>query len=211
MTTERDTTVVDLGRIREALKGYTPRLTAAIGKTPAAVAAILHEAGGTTLLLFIERSEHTEDPWSGDLAFPGGRIEAVDAEPKAAAERETLEETGIDLGAAEYLGRLDDLTGSTLPVVVSAFVYAVSAPGPPVCSAEVRECFWVSLDRLLDPERQLERRFPFRGLEERLLPAIDLLGPSRPVLWGITYRLAARLLELAGQPLPCRPQDRQAL
>lgn len=202
MSNERDATVVTLERIREVLRGHTPRLVAGIGKTPAAVAAILHETEGAARLLFIERSEHPEDPWSGDLAFPGGRIETVDAGPRAAAERETFEETGIDLAESECLGRLDDLTGSTLPVVVSAFVYAVSAPGPLVCSAEVRECFWVSLDELLDPERQLERRFPCRGLEDRLHPAIDLLGPGRPVLWGITYRLTARLMELAGRPLP---------
>lgn len=193
---------ITLARIRDALSGYTPQTASASGKTPAAVAVLLHEGEGAARLLFIERSEHPTDPWSGDLAFPGGRIEPADAGPRAAAERETFEETGIDLAEAEYLGRLDDLTGSTLPVVVSALVYALPTLGPLSLSAEVRECFWVSLDRLLEPQRQVERRFPFRGLEDRLLPAIDLLGPDRPVLWGITYRLTARLLELVGRPLP---------
>ena len=44
-------------------------------------------------LLFIQRAHREGDPWSGDMAFTGGRMEPGDATPRAAAERETLEGT----------------------------------------------------------------------------------------------------------------------
>lgn len=195
-----------LASLRPALSTYQPRLVEISGQPRAAVALIFHEPEDELRLLFIERTQHQADPWSGHLAFPGGRLEAEDPNLRAAAERETREELGLDLGSAEFLGRLDDLTGATLPVLISAFVYAVENPGPLVLNPEVKEAFWVPVSRLLDPTRQRECRFPFRGLEHRLMPAIDLLGPGRPLLWGITYRFVARLLELNGYLLP-RPDE----
>ncbi|NCO50914.1 MAG: NUDIX domain-containing protein, partial [Deltaproteobacteria bacterium] len=55
-------------------------------------------------LLFIRRAERENDPWSGDIAFPGGGIEAQDIDCRAAAERETREEIGLSLTQKEYLG-----------------------------------------------------------------------------------------------------------
>ena len=193
------TTIAD---IRQILASYRPRLNTETTKTPAAVAAVLCTRRAQPHLLFIERSEHEGDPWSGHIAFPGGRIEECDPDPRSAAERETLEEIGLDLRLAEYLGRLDDLTGTTLSVLVSSFVYYLESPARFELNSEVKKTFWVPLDHLLNPARHLERNFPFRGLERRILPAIDILGPGRPVLWGITYRFTARLLQLAGYQLP---------
>ncbi|MEW6751183.1 MAG: CoA pyrophosphatase [Candidatus Latescibacterota bacterium] len=194
--------MITLQDLRAGLAAHRARLAPDTGRARAAVALVLAGPQEGSHLLFIERTEREGDPWSGHLAFPGGRLDAGDADPQAAAERETLEEVGLDLSRAEVLGRLDDLTGATLPVQVAAFVYHTPSRGPLAPSDEVRQAFWVGLEELLRPERQVERRFPFRGLEGRSLPAIDLLGPGRPVLWGITYRFTAQLLRLAGHRLP---------
>ena len=67
------------------------------------------ENGGKELL-FIQRARREGDPWSGDMAFPGGRLQPEDASARAAAERETLEETGMDLRRhGRFLTRLSDL------------------------------------------------------------------------------------------------------
>src|SRR6185369_3871770 len=63
-------------------------------RVPAAVAMILRQGPGGLEMLFIERAEHENDPWSGNLAFPGGKVEPGE-EPRQAAERETLEEIGL--------------------------------------------------------------------------------------------------------------------
>lgn len=199
--------MIPIAAIRAALARRHPRIASHSDKTPAAVAVVLQERQGQTHLLFIERTRQEGDPWSGHIAFPGGRREEIDADLRQTAERETREEIDLGLDTAEYLGRLDDLTGASLPVRVAAFAYAVKNPGQLTPNAEVQEAFWVPLASLLDPARQLECQFPFRGLEGRLLPAIDLLGPGRPVLWGITYRFVVQLLELLGHHLP-RPDEK---
>lgn len=187
---------------RTALASHRPQLAAETEKTRAAVAVIFHAIATQPHLLFIERTRQEGDPWSGHIAFPGGRIEEQDADLRATAERETLEEVGLNLDSAECLGRLDDLAGSTLPVQVAGFAYCVEESATLTPNDEVQEAFWVPLDHLLDPARHLEKQFPFRGLENRLLPAIDILGPDRTVLWGITYRFVSQLFELVGYPLP---------
>ena len=63
----------------------------------------------STEILFIKRAASPSDPWSGQVAYPGGRRSIEDADDLATAVRETREEIGIDLLADFlYLGRLDD-------------------------------------------------------------------------------------------------------
>ena len=170
-------------------------------RTRAAVAMILRQCGGTEML-FIQRAAHYLDPWSGHLAFPGGKVEPGE-EPRAAAERETGEEVGIDLGAARYLGRLREIIGANLPVRVSCFVYGVNGCGVAMSSSdEVADAFWVGMPDLSDPERHIiaPARFHDRVFN---VPAIRLPGPGLPVLWGITYRLVMQFL--AALPEEVRP------
>ena len=48
-------------------------------------------------VLLIERSKNKNDPWSGHMAFPGGRYQDNDQDILSTAIRETLEEIGLDL------------------------------------------------------------------------------------------------------------------
>ena len=182
--------------IGRRMASHRPRIWSGDDKVPAAVAAILCEQAGQACLLFIERAEFAGDPWSGHIAFPGGRLEPDDGQARAAAERETLEEVGLDLSVATYLGRLDDLTGEALPVAVAGFVYRVELPAVLQLSSEVSQAFWVPLIRLVEPARQVEHTCSADG-GAGVSPAIDLLGPGRPLLWGITYRFVAQLLRFA--------------
>lgn len=188
-----------LADLRRALGSRAPILLDAGPRTRAAVALVACEGEAGAEVLFIQRSEHDRDPWSGHLAFPGGRVEPGDPGPKEAAVRETREELGLDLADAEPLGRLDDLPAAHLPVLVSCFVFALGGR-PPLSPnpAEVRHAFWFPLGDLLDPGRRREKTYLFAGREARY-PAIRLLD-GRPLLWGITYRLVAQLVALLGGP-----------
>jgi 8-oxo-dGTP pyrophosphatase MutT (NUDIX family) len=53
-------------------------------------------------LVFIKRSEHPDDPWSGHVAFPGGGFEAIDKDGKSTSIRECKEEVGVDLLKSDY-------------------------------------------------------------------------------------------------------------
>ena len=164
-------------------------------RTRAAVALILRESESGFEVLFIERARHAGDPWSGDLGFPGGKVETHDADPRFAAERETLEEIGFDLHKTRFLGCLTEITGASMPVRVTCFVYGTSGGAELHLNDEVQDAFWVPLADLLDPERRADVPVHSRG-ETLPRPAIRLAQPEKPVLWGLTYRLVSEFLTL---------------
>lgn len=187
--------MITLADIQQKLAERQPHLLSTNSLRHAAVALILRDAESGPEVLFIERARHDNDPWSGDLGFPGGKVEPDDGNPRLAAQRETLEEIGLDLKAASYLGRLDDIAGAHLPVAVSCFVYATGRCAAFTLSDEIVDAFWVPLPTLGDPGRHRQMTVFFRG--ERLeRPAIDLRGHHGTVLWGITYRLICQFLQL---------------
>ncbi len=198
--------MISLDRIRATLSSHRPRLIDPYGKRQAAVAVVLREVETGPELLLIERARRAGDPWSGHMAFPGGRVERMDPNPRFAAERETLEEVGIKLGEAEILGRLDDLEGRHAgrppDLVISGFVYFAPDPAPIVPSSEVREALWVPVSTLLDPERYIDYAYPpARGA---VYPGILVGDPERHVIWGLTYRFLESFFGIIGHPLPKR-------
>ena len=157
-------------------------------------------------LLFIQRQDDPNDHWSGHTAFPGGRIDDGDAGAKEAAERETLEEVGVDLRAAEPLGRLDDLTGRSASLVVSAFVYGVEAAPAVTPNYEVADTRWLALGELERPARHVERDFVYR--EHTLgLPAVQVFDPPAQPLWGLSYRFLELFMGALARPIPPMPWD----
>ena len=191
--------MITLGTARRALQEHRAQPAHAPGARPAAVALVLIEGREGLEALFIHRAERTGDPWSGQVALPGGRHEPSDPDLLATAIRETLEETGVDLSHAERLGTLDDLhprTPTLPPVVVRPFVFALVSPPPPplVPSAEVQRAFWLPLARLLAPGVRREATLTVRGVE-RTFPAY-LIGDE--MIWGMTERIVTPFLELVG-------------
>lgn len=192
--------VITLAAARRALRGHRARPVEAPEARPAAVALALFEDRHGLELLLIRRAERPGDPWSGQIALPGGRRDAADADLAATAVRETREETGLDLSGAERLGALDDLhpRTSTLPaVVVRPFVFALplSQRGPLVPSDEVQRAFWLPLARLLAPGARRDVTLTLRG-ERRTFPAYLV---DEEVIWGMTERILTPFLELVGQ------------
>lgn len=81
-------------------------------KKHAAVLIGLIERGGSVNVILTKRTEALNNH-SGQVAFPGGRIDDDDASPEAAALREAWEEIGLDINEVEIMGRLPDYyTGS---------------------------------------------------------------------------------------------------
>jgi len=162
-------------------------------RLPAAVAIVFREAGERLDVLLIRRADHPADPWSGHMAFPGGRRDPGDASLEAAARRETAEEVGICLAPGDGIGRLDDVTGEQLALLgmtVSPFAYAAPANARITPNYEVAQALWVPLEALADPAHQTTYRFPPDPLR-RAFPAIRV-GPH--IVWGITHQIISGLL-----------------
>lgn len=186
--TMSNSSTLQLSGIVDLLAERQPAILSPVDRGHAAVAMIIREGTASPEVLFIVRAEHDHDPWSGNIGFPGGRLNPNGESPRQAAERETLEELSIDLSRNRLLGRLDDLYGAVMPVLVSCFVYHLLEPVRLQPNHEVAKTFWCPLDKLLDPGRQQYRTFFYRGLE-RVHPVVELLDSQEPLLWGITYRL----------------------
>lgn len=185
-----------IATVRRALAGHTPQTIDAPEARPAAVALILIERQGLEAL-FIKRAARTGDPWSGQVALPGGRYEPADRDLVTTAIRETHEETGVDLSGAERLGVLDDLyprTPTLPPVRVRPFIFTIPAAPPLAISDEVERAFWVPLGQLSEPAVRREVKLIVRG-ESRVFPAYDL---GEDVIWGMTERILTPFLTLLG-------------
>jgi 8-oxo-dGTP pyrophosphatase MutT (NUDIX family) len=147
-------------------------------------------------LLFIRRAERVGDPWSGHVAFPGGRRDAADATLEVTARRESREELSLDLDAdAELLGVLDDLRprSAALPsIAVRPYVFVLRGPVSLVPNEEVHSVFWVSLSSLLDPGGTTEHVFERGGARLRF-PAYR---SGDDVVWGMTERIVTQLLSV---------------
>jgi 8-oxo-dGTP pyrophosphatase MutT (NUDIX family) len=199
--------VTTFAAMKSLIPAYEPELVEPGDRRRAAVAVILREGagGGGAELLFIERATREGDPWSGHMAFPGGKVDPGDRGTREAAQRETFEEVGLTLPRNGYLGRLDDLEGRPARdggMVVSAHVYHVIDPGPLVPNREVQEAFWFPVSRLLDPDRHVV--YPHATYGGRELPGILVGTPDRHIVWGLTYRFLDVFLGAIGQPLPDR-------
>jgi 8-oxo-dGTP pyrophosphatase MutT (NUDIX family) len=181
---------------------------AALGKEPgdaiddgvprAAVAAIFRERADGAELFFIRRADREGDPWSGHIAFPGGRREAGDATLLATAIRETREEVGIDLDPADLLARLPDVPAFVRSkrgtLVATPFVFALRAETEIVTNQrEVHSTLWIPFGSLVRGEGKGTFAFAWEG-KTLDLPCIRL-GPDRHVLWGMTYRMLETLIE----------------
>lgn len=164
----------------------------------AAVAAILRElpGGEGADLFFIRRAEHPADPWSGHIAFPGGRRDPEDASLVATAIRETREEVGIDLSIDDLLGRLPDISASPRgkrgSLVVTPFVFALRSDVLVVPNVEVATTLWIPLSTLVREQGKSTFELDFEGVRYDL-PCIHLT-PGSHRLWGMTYRMLETLL-----------------
>lgn len=199
--------------IRTRLSTHRPALLDLDNNRHAAVAMILRPGADGLDVLFIERSRNDTDPWSGQMAFPGGIVEAYDASAHSAAMRETLEEVGIDLTRAEFVGRLDDVPGrhrthrAGIGIVVSGFVFYDDQCQNTVPNHEVAEIVQEPLATFMDDGRfTIVKHSSAPG--ERF-PGVRVGRSGHQVVWGLTRRFITSFFELAGLPFLAEPASPQ--
>ena len=190
-----------LATVRRALRDHRPQVADAPDARPAAVALVLLEGPQGLEILLIRRAERADDPWSGQIALPGGRYDVGDGDLFATAVRETREETGVDLSGAERLGVLDDLyprTSTLPPVVVRPFVFGLAQRTALVASDEVQRAFWLPLRRLSEPGVRREVTLTLHGAV-RTFPAYLV---DDDLIWGMTERILTPFVDLISNITP---------
>lgn len=186
--------MITIDQIRTALQ-HRAHLPAAFEPAPtqAAVAMILADGEDDLEVCFIRRAERAGDPWSGQVAFPGGRAGSDDRNAHDVAERETWEEIGLSLAADHRIGPLPirevvrpDIQNS---LTLSPFVYYIGSGSAILDHAshahEVADVFWVPLRHLFAASAATELDYPIGGVATTF-PGIQFRDQ---VIWGLTLNV----------------------
>lgn len=159
--------------------------------TPAAVLVpLVRRPEGWTMLL--TQRTHTMPTHAGQISFPGGRIQANDADAVAAAIRETVEETGLGAAFIQPVGGFGPYrtgTGYTIAPVVACIEPGFAlAPDP----REVAEVFETPLDFLMNP---LNHQRHERDFGEGRVRSFYAMVHGERYIWGATAGMIRGLYE----------------
>lgn len=181
----------DEGWNRDELADLLPQ--APITAQAAVLVPLIPRQGGMQVLL--TRRTETLRQHSGQVSFPGGRIEATDADPVAAALREAREEVGLAAAQAQPLGYLDPLLTITgfrvLPVVASIDPAFVAVPDV----AEVSDVFEVPLEWLMLRDNLQRIAIDYRGRARDVLEFHRAPHAPNQRIWGATASILLNLRE----------------
>lgn len=171
-----------------------PAIRPAPGKPlrPAAVLVPVWLRPEGAVMVLTKRSSHLKHH-PGQIAFPGGKVDASDASPVDAALREAREEIGLDPSQVRVIGTLpvhETVTGFAM----TPFVGVIRGAFAPVPEAgEVEEVFTVPLDHVLSPSRFAIEGRVWMGARRRYYAV-----PYGPYyIWGATARILRGLAERA--------------
>jgi 8-oxo-dGTP pyrophosphatase MutT (NUDIX family) len=172
------------------------RLDRADPRAAAVLVPLVEHRSGITVLL-TQRTFHLRDH-SGQVAFPGGRIEADDASPVAAALREAYEEVGLESSRVDVIGYLPEyLTGTGFKVTP---VVGLVTPGFELRldPSEVAQAFEVPLAFLMNPRHHQRRRVELGGHERTFfaMPYRPPGGRDEHFIWGATAAMLRNLYRL---------------
>lgn len=197
--------------LAQALAGASPeKLPERHHKRRSAVAVVLdNDAPKDASLLLIRRAQHERDPWSGHMAFPGGRQEKYDRNGLATAIRETHEELGFNIdaaseqGVARVIGRLSDFStrkrAIPIDMIVSPYVIHIEQRPELVPNYEVDDALWIPLAYFADPANRDSLDFSFAG-RDHAMPCVRY--SDQHVVWGMTLKMIDELLGFAGSEIP---------
>lgn len=161
-----------------------------------ALVRMVGEGGRNAELLFIKRADLSGDPWSGHIAFPGGRFDDTDKSLAETALRETHEELALDVQRhGALIGRLDDLAPlaqALPPIIIRPFIGVVPPDIQFAPNDEVADAFWVPVS-LLQSQAARGEYVITRAEATSRFPAYNV-GPH--VIWGLTERIVTQLLPL---------------
>jgi 8-oxo-dGTP pyrophosphatase MutT (NUDIX family) len=164
----------------------------------ACVAVILKPNSENFDLAFIRRAHNPKDPWSGQIAFPGGRSEPHDTHDLMTAIRETKEEVGWSLTDKNFLGYLTDIQARNRLGLQNFFLRPIafysqsSFAFNTIDKNEVDEVFWVPINHLSHIKNQTIFSPP--GRSELNLPGITF--PTGDTLWGLTLSITKELIAI---------------
>jgi len=159
-------------------------------KPRGAVAVLFKEEAEDLWLLMIRRGENPRDPWSGQMAFPGGHADPLDRNLMDTAAREALEEVKINVRDHKFLGCLRNVEPRNAPMLVAPFVFLLLRKVHPTLSAEAKEILWIPMSFLLNSENVSSLTVPI-GHREISVGCYVYLDHT---IWGLSFRIIREIV-----------------
>jgi len=165
----------------------------------AVLLGLIKRPGGLSVLL-TRRTDGLRQH-AGQVSFPGGVVDAHDADALTAALREAHEEIGLPPTLVQSLGWLDPLATITgyrvLPLVAEVDPGFVPVPHP----AEVADVFEVELGFLLNPEHLRTTAWNVGGRARHVLEFSEYPGAPGQRIWGATASILFNLRQRLQAPV----------
>lgn len=179
----------------EIVRGPPTERPSRPGRRSAVLIALYDGPDGATTIL-TRRPQHMRKH-AGEIAFPGGAIDADDESPWAAALREADEEVAMPRHLPQQLGQLDRfITGASFSLVTPFVASLDAVPELTASPDEVDRILHVPLAELMEPGVYREELWT-RDDREHSIHFFDLVGET---VWGATALMLHRLLELIAVP-----------
>jgi 8-oxo-dGTP pyrophosphatase MutT (NUDIX family) len=179
-------------KIFSALISRTPEIVAGSSLKPAAVLIAIQERADGDYVVLTKRGDNMPTH-KGQIAFPGGRVHAEDADLVATALRECHEEIGLVPEHVRVLGRLDEFTAG-YGIVVTPVVGVI----PPQYDflldlAETSAVASVPIRSLMEPGTYVKNAHLSPGGH----PSYHFYVNNGWDIWGVTARILVQFLEIA--------------
>ena len=147
----------------------------------AAVSLILKPTLEDYEILFVKRVKRISDPWSGQIAFPGGKRDPEDRNLKDTIIREVFEETSIKLKEGNFLGVLNTISSKPKRTfkILPFIVFLEETPIIDLNKKELDRFFWVSFEKIESNRGSVD-------FGNRKVPAY-IFGDD--IVWGVTYEI----------------------
>lgn len=196
--------LIDYGALQRALsQAHLPDSRSRAGDEQDGVCLILFDRSETRVLAIQKAAASAGYTWGGQVALPGGRVEATDASPTDAALRELHEELGVAPAEVDVLGELGHFQthtpGNDLTVLVGRWTQPAAVRPD---HAEVARVLEIGLGDLVEAHLA-------RGYRSRRAVQIGnhLIYPLSDVeIWGVTARILHHFIELVlDNDVPRRP------
>ena len=185
------------------IRDYTPNVRHHERLLTASVAIILRDTDHGTEFLMMQRAFHEKDPWSGQMAFPGGKVDPEDSSHQAAAIREAYEEVGIVLSEMDCVGRIDDVYGlkanGVFSVHVACFIFKPLHSYSLIANEEVADMVWLPCSFLKEPRNGIDFYHPHDASLK--MPAALIDHSKSQILWGLSYRMLVNLFDVIDEPI----------
>lgn len=195
--TQRKRNILDKQRTDETGTSLTPKsliekLTKQLSPRPwsnaqAAVAILVKPKQNDLEFFLVKRAEVDDDPWSGDMAFPGGKKNPQDQSLVDTAVREVLEETSIDLNQEKVIGFMEPVYSSVRKsLAVQPVVYRFDDYPKVELNYELTKFLWAPLSEIIEGKTNAT----VKGWEG---PVYKVQGET---VWGLTFRMLEKILKL---------------